>query len=149
MGQWFWILSMSQHLFPSPTIFPSKNVSDIWPQRRYSLKVKFNYFLTFSGDNLCCDHLGFFGQANILSKASSYLEVKMYQKFCPQLSLKKVFKQVEIYTYHAILEKWPFFLWWPPHTLGLGDQVVVPHIILCNKTWFETKMLTSDEKTWF
>ena len=40
------------------------------------------------GNNLCCDHLGFFGQANILSKVSSYLEVKMYQKFCPELSLK-------------------------------------------------------------
>ena len=79
---------MSKHLFLSPTIFPSKNVSNISPQRRYSKKVKFNYFLTFSGDNLCCDQLGFFGQANILSKVSSYLEVKMYPKFCPELSLK-------------------------------------------------------------
>ena len=34
------------------------------------------------------------------------------------------------------------------HTLGLGGQVVVPQIILHNKTWFETKMLTSDEKNW-
>ena len=78
---------MSKHLFLSPTIFPIKNVSNIGPQRRYSQKVKFNYFLTFLGDNLCCDHLGFFRQANILSKVSLYLEVKMYQKFCPELSL--------------------------------------------------------------
>ena len=47
---------------------------------------------------------------------------------------------------HVLFKSNHFFLWWPPHTLGLGGQMVVPHIILCKKTWFETKMLTSDEK---
>ena len=51
-------------------------------------KLILTIFLRFSGDNLCCDHHGFFGQANILSKVSSYLQVIMYQKFCPELSLK-------------------------------------------------------------
>ena len=33
-----------------------------------------------------------------------------------------------------------------PFQLGLGgSQVVVPYILICNKTQFETKMLTSNE----